>query len=319
MKAKILLIEDSPSQAHEIVGMLEKSGYEALWADGGIKGLKMARMEGPDLILLDVLMEDMDGHSVCRWLKVHESTRDIPVIMLTVKKEVEDKVLGLNVGADDYLAKPFDQKELEARIFASLRAKLVQEELKKRNTELEQLLSRVELMAITDSLTGLFNRRRFYDVLQREFATTRRYNNQLSIIMLDIDHFKKINDGYGHPAGDQVLKEIATILITNLREVDLASRYGGEEFAVLLPHTAKENALSAAERIQSKIRLSKIPFDGNELCFTVSMGIASVMDVERHDPDELISHADTALYEAKHLGRDQIVLYDAKKNPKLDT
>ena len=310
MKARILVIEDSRAQAAKIVEMLENSGYTAIWAEGGITGLRLAKTEQPDLVLLDVLMADMDGHSVCRWLKVHEATSDIPVIMLTVKSDVKDRVEGLNVGADDYLPKPFNQQELEARIYAALRRRMQREELQKRNSELEEMLFRVEYMAMTDALTGLYNRRRFNDVLKRELATAWRYHNPLTCIMMDIDLFKGINDKYGHPAGDEVLKAIAEVLTESLREVDIAARYGGEEFALLMPHTSKQNAVVAAERIMEKIHAAEIETqEGIVVQFTVSMGIADIKDIKTNEMDELIRVADSALYEAKRLGRDRIVVY----------
>jgi two-component system, cell cycle response regulator len=309
MKARILVIEDSRAQAEKIVQMLESSGYTAIWASGGIAGLRLAKSEMPDLVLLDVVMEDMDGHAVCRWLKVHEATSTIPVIMLTVKSNVIDRVEGLNVGADDYLPKPFNQQELEARIYAALRRRMQREELQKRNSELEEMLYRVEYMAMTDPLTGLYNRRRFNDVLKREFATTWRYQNELSCVMIDIDKFKAINDKYGHPVGDLVLKSIAGVLTESLREVDVATRYGGEEFALIMPHTSKRDAIVATNRIMEKIRAAEVIAGDEVVRFTVSMGIADMNDVDTNDMDDLIRAADLALYEAKRLGRNQTVAY----------
>ena len=171
-------------------------------------------------MLLDVVMPDIDGFAVCRWLKMNAETRDIPIIMLTVRTALADRVEGLNIGADDYLAKPFDDQELEARIFAALRVKAAHAELRDRNQQLESMLHSVEALASTDALTGLFNRRRFADVLRREFAVTKRYKNTLSCLLLDLDHFKQINDRFGHDAGDQVLKEVARRITGSLREVD---------------------------------------------------------------------------------------------------
>ncbi len=309
MKARILVIEDSQAQAERIIKMLENTGYSAIWANGGITGLRLAKSEMPDLVLLDVVMEDMDGHAVCRWLKVHEATSTIPVIMLTVKSKVSDRVEGLNVGADDYLPKPFNEQELEARIYAALRRRMAREELQKRNSELEEMLYRVEYMAMTDALTGLYNRRRFNDVLKREFATTWRYQNQLTCIMVDIDQFKHINDRYGHPAGDLVLKTVADLITECIREVDIAARYGGEEFTLLMPHTSKQEALIAAERIMDHIRKTVVKTDDDAITFSVSMGLADIHDVDTNDMEDLIRAADLALYEAKRLGRDRIQIY----------
>ena len=260
LKAKLLLVEDSDSQGSHVKRTLEAMGYGVTWARSGIEGLKLARTDPPDLVILDVVMADVDGFAVCRWLKMHSETREIPIIMLTVRGELQDRIEGLNVGANDYLPKPFADEELEARIFAALRVRATQTELRERNQQLESMLHHVEALAITDALTGLFNRRRFSDVLRREFAVTRRYQNALSCLMVDIDHFKRINDRFGHEMGDRVLKEVAQALSQNLREVDLPARYGGEEFAILLPHTPKLNALVVAERIANRVRQLSFQF-----------------------------------------------------------
>ena len=315
MKAKLLLVDDSDSQSGKIRATLERLGYAVDCASSGVEGLKRARTDRPDLILLDVEMADIDGFAVCRWLKVNVETRDIPIIMLTVRRELEDRVEGLNIGADDYLAKPFADAELEARIFAALRVKAVHAELKQRNSQLESMLHHVEALAITDPLTGLFNRRRFADVLKREFAITRRYKNTLSCLMIDLDHFKRINDRYGHDAGDQVIKEIARGLLDTLREVDVAARYGGEEFAVLLPHTAKNAAVIAAERVRAGILRTEFKFGDDTLRMTASIGVSGNSDVTTGVAEDLVKAADYALYEAKRLGRDRVVLFDPATTP----
>jgi diguanylate cyclase (GGDEF)-like protein len=282
-----------------------------MWARSGIEGLRLARTELPDLVILDVVMADVDGFAVCRWLKMCAETRDIPVIMLTVRSELQDRIEGLNVGANDYLPKPFADEELEARIFAALRVRATQTELRERNQQLESMLHHVEALAITDPLTGLFNRRRFADVLRREFALTKRYQNSLSCLMVDIDHFKRVNDRYGHEMGDKVLKEVAQTLSQNLREVDVPSRYGGEEFAILLPHTPKNNAYVVADRILERVRLLSFTFREEPISITVSIGVGSTADVASNEADELIRVADLALYEAKRSGRDRVVTYSA--------
>jgi two-component system, cell cycle response regulator len=318
-KAKLLLVEDSDTQGSHIKRTLEALGYAVVWARSGIEGLKLARTEPPDLVILDVVMADVDGFAVCRWLKMHAETREIPVIMLTVRNELQDRVEGLNVGANDYLPKPFADEELEARIFAALRVRATQTELRERNQQLESMLHHVEALAITDALTGLFNRRRFSDVLRREFAVTRRYQNPLSCLMVDIDHFKRINDRFGHDMGDRVLKEVAQSLSQNLREVDMPARYGGEEFAVLLPHTPKLNAVVVAERIVTRARQLEFHFRDETLSVTVSIGIASTSDVTTNEPEELLRLADIALYEAKRSGRDRAILFasDTVRPPPL--
>jgi two-component system, cell cycle response regulator len=310
MKAKLLLVDDSAPQGSLIKGTLERLGYEVLWATSGIEGLKLARTESPDLVLLDVVMEGMDGFAVCRWLRVQSATRDIPVIMLTVKSDIHDRVEGLHIGADDYLPKPFADEELEARIFAALRVKAIQAELKQKNLQLESMLHDVEALAMTDPLTGLYNRRRFRDILHREFAVTRRYKNSLVCMMVDLDHFKSINDRFGHDAGDEVLKAVAQGLSQNLREVDVSARYGGEEFIVLLPHTPKESSRLVADRVTKVIRGLRFSFADEHFGVTASFGIAATSDVTSSDPEDLVRAADVALYDAKRRGRNLVSLYE---------
>lgn len=312
MKARLLLVEDSATQGSQTKSELEHLGYDVRWVKSGIEALKWARQEPPDLIVLDVVMEDIDGFAVCRWLKLHNTTRDIPIIMLTVRDEIDDRVHGLQVGADDYLPKPFSARELEARIFAALRSKTNQTELAERNRQLESMLHHVESLAITDPLTGLFNRRRFSDVLRREVAVTRRYKNPLALLMIDLDHFKVINDRFGHDAGDEVLRAIAVALSTGLREVDLAARYGGEEFAVIMPHTSKTNAEIVAQRVAKQIAVLQHQFNGETVALTASLGIAEVADLNEPTAENLVKAADVALYEAKRAGRNRIVLFDER-------
>ncbi len=309
MKANLLLIDDSEAQSSQITQTLERLGYSVRRASSGTEGLRLAREAAPDLVLLDVVMADIDGFAVCRWLKMSAETREIPVIMLTVRTSVADRIAGLNIGADDYLPKPFDDQELEARIFAALRVKATHSDLRVRNQQLESMLRSVEVLAITDALTGLFNRRRFADVLKREFAVTRRYRNTLSCLLVDLDHFKQINDRFGHDAGDQVLKEVARRIMGSLREVDLAARYGGEEFAILLPHTSKTDARIVAERLLSNLRKQEFTFNGELVRVTASIGCAGNSDVASGQPEDLVKAADLALYEAKNNGRNAVVMY----------
>ena len=311
MKAKLLVVEDSGSQGRRLTATLEKLGYEVVWVRTGMEALRACSRERPNVVLLDVVLDDMDGYSVCRWLKLQEETRDIPVIMTTIRGEVDDKVEGLHVGADDYLAKPIDARELEARIFAALRAQTARFELKKRNLQLEEMLHHAETLAITDSLTGLFNRRRFSDVARRELAVTRRYKNPLSCVMIDLDHFKKINDVHGHAVGDDVLRRVAHVLGENVREVDVVARYGGEEFVLLLPHTSKENAVVVAERVRGQIKGLELEYDSVKVVLSASFGVADDKDAPSGKWEELVRAADIALYRAKRTGRDRIVLAEA--------
>jgi two-component system cell cycle response regulator len=301
-KANVLLVEDNKTQASIIKDFLEKNGYRVVTVEDGTSAFKAAKTQSVDIILLDRILPDMDGSEVCRWLKLDQATRDIPVIMLTARGAMTDKVSGLEAGADDYLPKPFDEAELNARIYVRLRNKNQQDDLKKKNRQLEDMLSRVESLAIMDSLTGLFNRRRFEAIFTSEFKRAQRYQLPLSCMMIDIDHFKKINDSYGHQEGDVVLRELAQVIKTTIREVDTPARWGGEEFVVLSPNTTLENGLRAAERVWRAV--ANHDFKGKEQTkVTVSIGVAGIPGPDLDTPDKLIHAADLAMYEAKKFGR----------------
>ncbi len=304
-KAKILLVEDSKGQAKTTKASLEKNGFEVIWVEDGIAAFKIAKSSHVDIILLDRVLPDIDGNEVCRWLKLDQDTKSIPIIMLTVKNTTADKVTGLEAGADDYLPKPYDTGELNARIYACLRTKSLQDELKQKNRQLEDMLTRVETLAVTDSLTGLFNRRRFETILSLEFKKASRYLAPLSCMMIDIDHFKMINDEYGHRTGDVILKETAQIIMKSIREVDTAARWGGEEFSVLIPNTSKENARTPALRILKSVANNAFPEIGDRR-ITVSIGIADILDPLIDTEDKLVNAADLVMYEAKRKGRNRI-------------
>ncbi len=312
LKAKILLVEDDRVQAQFVREFLERKGYEVVWVENGASAIKMAKTVPVDLILLDLILPDISGHEVCRWLRLNQDTKGIPIIMLTVKTNITDKIAGLEAGADDYLAKPFDEAELNARIYASLRTKALQDELKERNRQLEDLLHRLEIMAITDHLTEIYNRRHFEETLKREFARALRYNLNLSCLMCDIDHFKRINDTYGHAAGDSVLKEVARLIHSSLREIDMVGRWGGEEFIVLLTQAKKADAKKVAERILLSISAHKFQGLPENEKITVSIGVASALeDADIDNWEKLIKAADEALYRAKRNGRNRVELSES--------
>lgn len=303
-KAKILFVEDSKTQAEAIKDFLERNGYEVVLAENGKTAIDVAKSTPVDIILLDLVLPDINGNEVCRWLKVNQDTKEIPIIMLTVKGSVPDKVTGLEAGADDYIPKPFDEIELNARIYACLRTKALQDELKRKNRQLMELLEKVEILASTDPLTELFNRRRFEVILEQEFKRATRYNSPLACLMIDIDYFKKINDGHGHHTGDKVLQEIAEIIKTSVRETDVTARWGGEEFVVLLPQTEKDAALHSASRVRKAISAHKFKsLTDKEI--TVSIGIASLPNSSIDTGEKLIDASDIAMYEAKRKGRDR--------------
>lgn len=269
--------------------------------------IKEATSQPFDVILLDFVLPDMSGNEVCRWLKLDSHTKGIPIVMLTSKDAMPDKVSGLEAGADDYLPKPYNELELNARIYACLRTKTLQDELRQKNRQLEELLVKVELLSITDPLTEIYNRRHFETIMKKEFARVIRYNIPLTCLMIDVDYFKRINDTYGHQTGDSVLKEIAQIISDNLRkEIDTVARWGGEEFIVLLPETKKEHALNPASRICKIISEHKFSDIASDERITVSIGIASAPDPFIDNSEKFTRAADNALYEAKEKGRNRI-------------
>ncbi|MBI1947318.1 MAG: diguanylate cyclase [Deltaproteobacteria bacterium] len=297
--ARILVVEDSRAQREHLAEVLKKRGFAVTTAAGGLDALKQIRSDPPDVVLLDVVLDDLDGYSVCRWVRLGDRTRDVIVIMLTVKREVKERVEGLNVGADDYLPKPVDDEELEARIFAALRSRQAKHELRQRNTELEALLVRSERAAMTDAVTGIYNRRRFVDLLGREWATARRYGHSVSCSLIDVDHFKRINDESGHAAGDEALRCIAQVVAGAIREVDACARYGGDEFAVMFPHTPREKAQIAIERALTRLRRERAQWAAHLHALEFSAGIASSEDNGIGTPEQLLEAADRALYAAK--------------------
>ncbi|MFZ5908092.1 MAG: diguanylate cyclase [Nitrospirota bacterium] len=301
---KILLVEDDKLQAKITGEYLESAGFDVIVADSGKSAIKAVKTSSVDIVLLDLVLPDMNGNEVCRWLKLNEDTRGIPIIMLTAKGSTTDKVQGLQAGADDYLSKPYNEIELNARIYASLRTKALQDELREKNLQLQEVIAKIELLASTDPLTGLFNRRHFEIIIENEFARTQRYGSPIACLMIDVDHFKKINDTYGHRAGDTILKEIARLIQENIRKVDTAARWGGEEFVVLLPRTDRKQAYYAASRIWESI--AGHCFTTIETGITVSIGIASTPDAAIDSAEKLIDASDLEMYRAKTLGRNRI-------------
>ncbi len=300
MKSAILIIDDSKLARQQVIDILkEKSLFKFFYeASDGIEGFKAALNREVDLILCDVEMPGMDGFKFLAMMKSREELQDIPVIMLTGREDSETKVRGLEQGASDYVTKPFDQAEMIARVKVQLKIKSLQDKLKRSNQMLLEL-------SHTDPLTGLNNRRFMMEGLNSEFDRSRRKQSPLSMIMIDIDHFKKINDSYGHQKGDAVLRGLADLLKQHLRQYDTAARYGGEEFALILPETGMEEAMQVAERL--RVATEKLIFeDLSELQMTASFGIASAPAESIQSVDDLIREADYALYNAKRSGRNRV-------------
>ncbi len=295
----IAIVDDDAAIRRLVRLFLKRAGYDTLECTTGQEAREMLTTQPWDLVILDRKLPDMDGVVLARELRSNPQFRARYIIMLTGEAEQEDKVQGLELGADDYITKPFQYPELLARIRAGKRIVDLQKELLETNR-------RLELLSITDGLTKLHNHRYFQDELARAFEESQRYQRPLSLAMIDIDFFKKFNDTYGHAVGDDVLKCAAELYRKSVRSTDLVARYGGEEFAVMMPETSLDDAIVFAEKIRQMIASTPLQTQQGPLNVTVSLGVASVPHSRIRSAKELIVAADKALYRAKKNGRNQV-------------
>jgi diguanylate cyclase (GGDEF)-like protein len=310
-KKRILVVDDHEDNVEVLRARLEARGYEVEGAMDGMNALGLAQSWCPDLILLDVMMPDMDGLEVVRRLKADRTLPFIPVIMQTALDSTERMVAGLEAGADDYVTKPINFAELEARVRSLLRIKKLQQELGQRERELSEMNNRLLYISMTDGLTNVDNRRALEERLHEMFEHSLRLHEPIACVMCDIDHFKKVNDTYGHAAGDAVLKQFAAILKAEAREIDRVGRYGGEEFLLLLPGTVLDSAVTFAERVRERVEANTFSFEGGTLTRTVSLGVASWPHPRIDGREEMLKAADDALYVAKEMGRNRVVRFDS--------
>ena len=293
-KPKLLVVDDQPINIqvmHQVFG----ADYQVFMATNGEQALSICQANPPDLVLLDVVMPGMDGFEVCTQLKNNPATRNIPVIFVTAHSDAAQETHGLSVGAVDFISKPVNPAVVRARVKTHLTLKFQSDLLRN--------------LVFLDGLSGVFNRRYFDQQLAVEWARAARNHTALSLIMVDVDHFKLFNDRYGHQAGDDCLRQIALTLKSSLRRpTDLVARYGGEEFACILPETGFEDALAITQEMERQVRAQKIPnefsqFDG---VVTASLGLAICTVQPGGDPAALIGLADAQLYQAKQAGRGRV-------------
>jgi diguanylate cyclase (GGDEF)-like protein len=301
---KILLAEDDDISRHILRETVRRWGYDVVTADDGLEAWRLLQeKDAPKLAILDWIMPGMDGIDVCRRIRDEIKEPYVYVLLLTSKSEKQDIIEGMGAGADDYILKPFDPQELRMRLSAGRRIIELQAQL---------LATRESLRyhATHDSLTGLSNRGEILDRLQRELNRASREQSSVAVIMVDVDHFKSINDSYGHIAGDMVLAELAERMRKGIRSYDAVGRYGGEEFLIILPGCNATNALKHAERLREMVTSEPVVLADSSVFVTVSLGVVAKPHCELEDLNCLIRAADSALYRAKSGGRNQVVLGD---------
>ncbi len=296
---QIAVVDDDAAIRRLVRLFLKRSGYDCVEFSTGSEAREQLNKIPWDLAILDRRLPDMDGVVLCQELKSNPEFKSRYVIMLTGEDDQEDKVQGLDLGADDYVTKPFQYPELLARIRAGKRIVDLQKELLETNKRLERL-------SITDGLTKLYNHRYFQDELGRAFEESERYGRPLSLAIIDLDFFKKINDTHGHAVGDEVLKAVSRIFQDSIRSADLAARYGGEEFAVMMPETELDDAATFAEKIRTLIESTPLETQAGTIAVTVSIGVSNAPHAKIHSAKELVVAADKALYRAKRSGRNQV-------------
>ena len=296
MNGTILVADDSMVVRAVLRRQLETDGHTVVEAVNGEEAIDACREYHPDVILLDVEMPVLDGHATLARLKADPQLKDIPVVFLTGRVDTADVVNGLRLGAHDYLRKPFEANELMARVSAALRTKWLQDELRARNAELDRV-SRI------DMLTNIYNRRHLDEHLRAVISAARRHDRTVGVLIVDIDHFKNVNDEHGHLAGDAVLREVAARLQQAMRTEDALGRWGGEEFLAVLTDTPPEGVRVMAERLRQGVAAAPFTLDdGSQIRVTVSVGHTN----GREDAEVLVHRADDALYVAKAEGRNRV-------------
>jgi diguanylate cyclase (GGDEF)-like protein len=317
---KILIVDDDSDVRRLLVRYLTTDAYEVFEAASGEEAMHILMNEGPPIVITDWMMPHMNGLDLCRRIRTTEGIGLVYVIVLTALTEKDRLVEAFDAGTDDYLTKPVSKQELLARLKAGMRVVELETRLLKWNREIHKvnaefaiLNKKLERLATVDELTNLANRRHALAFLERCWEQARRHNHPLSCVTIDIDHFKRVNDTYGHALGDVVLSQVAQILDHNARAGDIAARMGGEEFLVICPQTDEQGAVAVAERIRSSVEETQISSGNVEINVTLSAGVArSTPNLQ--NPDDLIRAADDALYQAKRTGRNKVCISEHQED-----
>ena len=289
-KPLVLIVEDNSSNSRLCEKLLNKKGFATVICSDAEKAIEYINNESPDLILLDIIMPGIDGYEFCSIIKNNLKIKDTPIIFLSAMDDEKSIIKGFECGGVDFITKPFRRQELIARI--------------RTHVELKQAKEKLLKMATTDELTCLVNRRHFMERLHEEYERTKRNQSEFTMLMIDIDYFKRVNDTYGHLAGDLVLKMISESMRHNLRLSDIIGRIGGEEFAIILPETGLMEGQLIAERLRKKIENLSISYNNSVIKITISVGASSSF-TEDTGIDAILQRSDSALYKAKGSGRNQ--------------
>jgi len=281
--------------------------YRLIFAKTGQEAVELFSQHAPALVIVDWIMPDRTGIEICKHIRSHSQGSYTYIIILTAKAEKDSVVAGLRAGADDYLTKPFHNDELLARVGVGFRNIGLHQEIAAKNLLLEEL-------ALTDALTGLPNRRAIEDWAKRQLCAAARYRFSFWVVAADLDHFKTVNDTYGHEAGDTVLKTFSQILKANSRSSDICGRIGGEEFLSVFTHASKQNAQLVVERIRAALEETRFVFDGRNLAVTATFGLAGVEGPNLPPFGEIVARADAALYSAKRHGRNRVEIADSESS-----
>ncbi|MGH9758048.1 MAG: GGDEF domain-containing response regulator [Candidatus Acidiferrales bacterium] len=305
---KILVAEDDPVSRRVLEAFLLKWGYQVTTACNGEEALRCLESEdAPRLAVLDWMMPGMEGVQVCARIRSTPGSRPyVYILLLTARTQKEDLLAGMEAGIDDYLTKPFDAQELRARLHVGQRIVNLQDQLIGAREELRY-------RATHDALTGIYNRGEIIEALHRERARQARDGGSFGVIIADLDHFKRVNDTYGHAAGDAVLRETTVRMRACVRSYDFVGRYGGEEFLLVVPSSDVAGTLALAERIRQSIQSPPITTDAGEIKVTISLGVAASTHACSFGAQELLLHADRALYRAKENGRNRVELAAAQE------
>jgi diguanylate cyclase (GGDEF)-like protein len=297
----VLVADDSPVYRKLVEHALAEDSCSVSFASSGHQAIEILEREHPDLVVTDWMMPDLTGIELCQRIRTNAESSYTYVIILTSNAEKENVVKGLSAGADDYLTKPFDRNELLARVHVGRRLIDLHRQIEAKNKLLEEL-------ALTDPLTGLPNRRAIEDWSARQLSGAARHGFPIWVVLMDLDHFKNVNDTYGHDAGDTVLKKFGEVLRANTRLSDISGRIGGEEFLLVLTHADQSSVAVVLGRIRQQLAAERFECNGSAINVTASFGVAGFSGKKAPEFKQLLKQADAALYRAKDLGRDRVEL-----------